>query len=410
MAGFSLEKGNFTKMSPNVYQYRTPILVKAKRGWYVEYYFQIPENFKHKYNIKAKWERFQVREDMNRRKGQEKEIYAIWLREWVEGKLKEGFNPFTNSIEKIAKDQSGIEEKKFLSAEDALRMFLEEWKTRGLDPVNTYPKYERVVTRLIEWLIKKTIALYPIQDITQNHIEAFLKDMKKEHGFGNREYNNHYDFTRTAFNFLLKKKFITEAPTAGIDKQKANTTKHRYFDEKSLQAITKAMLNTDPYLYMAFQTVYYLCVRSEKELKFLKVGNIMWEQNKILAEITKGKAERYINLDPKLRELFIKQGIDKYPADHYIFGVEGHPAPKPFGRGFLSKRFMKARKLAGLSSDFTIYGAKHTRIIHLNQDGASDSDIIGLTGHKDYEAFAKYMRDLGLDVNVEKLNRISRTI
>lgn len=74
----------------------------------------------------------------------------------------------------------------------------------------------------------------------------------------------------------------------------------------------------------------------------------------------------------------------------------------------ISARFAKIRKKAGLSSDHTPYGFKHTRIIHLKMDGGQDKDIMQLTGHTSYQAYAEYLRDLGVDGNPEAINQISR--
>ena len=43
-------------------------------------------------------------------------------------------------------------------------------------------------------------------------------------------------------------------------------------------------------------------------------------------------------------------------------------------------------------------------------DGLNDADIMSLTGHKDFSAYAKYLRDLGLSADVKKINEKSRKI
>lgn len=78
--------------------------------------------------------------------------------------------------------------------------------------------------------------------------------------------------------------------------------------------------------------------------------------------------------------------------------------------GLFAKKFRKVRDSIGVASVYTLMGMRHTRIIHLKQDGATDADIMSLTGHKTYEALSKYLRDLGLDADAEKLNRISRKV
>lgn len=408
VAGFIFSDKTVVSSLSKIFHYRKPEIVKAKKGWYIKYYYRIPVHVRKFYDDKE-WYRFRIREDINRRSGKEREQYAEWLRTEIEESLKKGYNPFEPDMEHVEKEDLGIEEEKDLGAKDAVLLFLEVWEKRGLEEASMR-KYRRTANRLIEWFEKKSIPYRNIQEITQDNIEQFLNELKREKKFSNREFNNTYDFTRTIFNFLLKKKYISQSPCAGIDKMKTKSTKHRFFDEKNLKEIKKAMKATDQYLDFACDTVYYLCIRSEKELMNLKVGNILWSLNKVLADITKGNSERYIPMDENIKAIFLKKGIDKYPADYYVFGIHGKPSIKPFGQSFFSKRFRKIRDAAGLDKNFTIYGFKHTRVIHLKQDGASDSDIMSLTGHKDFGAYAKYLRDLGMDADAAKINRLSRKI
>jgi site-specific recombinase XerD len=410
MPGFIIYNKNSVSSLSHIYNYRKPRIVKAKQGWYIKYYYRIPVDVRHLYDHKE-WLPFRFTEGMNRRKGKDREEYAEFLVTEITNALKNGYNPFTSAIEYVENEAAGIILPKEMIAQDALQLFLDKWGQRGLAK-ESMAKYRRYVGRLMDWLREKNMLYNDVKNITVDHIEAFLSDNKKKYNYGNREYNNAHDFIRTAFNYLLKKKMIDQSPMVEIDKLKTKSSKHRYYDEKSLDAITRGMKTMDPYTYLAFQTVYYLCVRSEKELKSIKVGNIQWKQNMILAEAegTKGGSGRYIPMDENIKQLFIQHKVNEYPPDYYLFGIKGTPAAAPFGKGFFSKRFKKIRETVGLPSHFTIYGAKHTRIIHLKQDGLSDADIMALTGHKDFGAYAKYLRDLGLSANPEKINKLSRVI
>lgn len=81
-----------------------------------------------------------------------------------------------------------------------------------------------------------------------------------------------------------------------------------------------------------------------------------------------------------------------YSPDYYVVGKgnrikfvrENTPSPKPFPNNMISARFAKIRKKAGLTLDHTPYSFKHTRVIHLKQDGARDSDIMQVTGHTSF--------------------------
>jgi integrase len=92
------------------------------------------------------------------------------------------------------------------------------------------------------------------------------------------------------------------------------------------------------------------------------------------------------------------------------FLKDGEPGTEPFGKGFFSKRFGYIRKKLKLDPSYTIYGFKHTRVIHLKIDGVPDQDIMALTGHADYVSFAHYLRDLGLTVNPDSINQKTRKL
>lgn len=406
VAGFIIQNKNSVETVSKQFRYRSLRLVKSEHGWYIGYSYRIPQDVRKLYNDKE-WMHFRIKMGINHRKGSDRLEYAEWLLSEIKKSLKEGYNPFNAEKEFIAEEREGIETPEELNATAAMELFLDKWKDKGLEPTS-YSKYERYVTRFMSWLKLKSIPYTDVNNITQDHIENFLAHVRTTYSLSNREVNNHYDFIRTAFNFLLRKKLIESSPCAGYTKLKTKVTKHRFYDAKSLEIITRALAELDTYTLLAFQTVYHLCVRSDKELMNLKVGNIQWESNSILAEVSKTD-QRYIPMDENIKTFF-REHIKDAPGNFYIFGIEGKPSIKPFGTGFFAKRFRKVRDMAGLSSDYTLYGAKHTRVVHLKQDGATDADIMSLTGHKDFNSYAKYLRDLGMDADAKKLSLLSRKI
>jgi hypothetical protein len=88
----------------------------------------------------------------------------------------------------------------------------------------------------------------------------------------------------------------------------------------------------------------------------------------------------------EMLNVFKQRKILNYPGDYYVFSAphknkfvkDGEPGLENFGKGFFSKRFSKIRTKIGLDRNFTIYGLKHSRIIHLKLDGVADQDIMSL--------------------------------
>ncbi len=411
VAGFIVYNKNLANTLPKFYHYRKPKLVRGKAGWYIEYYYRIPAEVRGMYlNVNGEpkeWERFRIREDLNRRKGKEREIYAEWLLNEITSSLESGYNPFRPDLETHSENKIEDSSCTDINITDALIQYIQHVKDRGLERTSV-AKYEKVIYRFLEWLKTKRIPYTEANNITTDLIEKWLLDMKKTFGFKNREYNNHFTFIRTAFNYLLKKKLILTNPCIGIEKQKTKASKHRYFDDQTLRDITRALEVQEPYTLLAFLCVYHLCIRSEKELKYLKIENINFDANNIL--IVESKTDhRYVPMDDVIKAK-LKEYVNGHPKHFYLFGIKGVPSNQPFGKGFFSKRFKKVRESIGISSDYTIYGAKHTRIVHLKKDGATDAEIMKLGGWRDYNSMSKYMRDLGMDADMEVLNRLSRKI
>jgi integrase len=248
-------------------------------------------------------------------------------------------------------------------------------------------------------------------------VQLALQEESEREKWSNRTFNNNVTALSTVFNFLEDEKIIPENPTKKITRKKAKAQKHRYYDPERFKKVRAVMQQQDPLLFFAAKLVYYLCIRSEKELKYLKVGNIFLDRRQVFiqAEESKTDADRFISIPDELMDE-LAAIRNKYPTNYYVVGKgarikyvkENTPSSKPFPVNMLSARFMKIRKAAGLSSNHTLYSFKHTRIIHLKQDGANDADIMQLTGHESYQAFSDYLRDLGMAGNPETINNISR--
>lgn len=384
--------------------YKPPKIKGEYPNKFIEYYFRNPET--------DTWKRFKVYEEINRNKSP---LYDEKLLKGVHKALKKGYNPFVEG-DPLNPVKPKLEQKPH-TIQRALHYFLLKWKERGQDP-ETIVRYDRAIKYLEAWLLMKGLQHVPATDITQENIEAALQYHKVQKNWTNRTYNNNKAFLSTCFLYLQKKGIIQLNPCADIAKQKTRSKKHRYYDEKTMNKIMGVMKEHDPYLYFAAQVVYHLCVRSEKELQNLMVGNIYPERMQVLLQITKTKHDRYIPMNEQILKVFQERKVFDYSETDYLFSPphktkflpDGHPGPEPFARGFFSRRFARIRKMAGLSGEWTLYGYKHTRVIHLKKDGATDAEIMNLTGHTDFASYAGYLRDLGIDVNPENIHRLSRSI
>ncbi len=270
---------------------------------------------------------------------------------------------------------------------------------------------------MTDYLKKNGLQHAPVKTITRDQIKFALREAANEYEWSNRTFNNNKTALSTMFIFLETEKIITDIPTERIETKKTKSKKHRYYDPEQFERVRKVMKADDPLVYFATRLIYYLCIRAEKELKHFRVGNIFLDRKQVLiqAEESKTDSDRFIPIpDELMKELtYIR---NHYPPEYYVIGKgtrvkfvkENTPSAKPFANNMISARFAKIRKKAKLSSDHTPYSFKHTRVIHLKQDGARDADIMQVTGHISFQAYSQYLRDLGVDGNPEAINRISR--
>jgi len=410
-----LTRNSAKTVSTKFATYKPAEIVKGKDRWYIEYYYRIPIELRPLHGNKE-WKRYRVFEDINRYKTDE---YANTLLAAVNLALEEGYNPFKFIAKEVEQKKKGITAPEFYTVGEAMEKFITKWRKRRLEK-NTLDDYLFTKNLLVEWFTIYGLINTDIKNITEDHIEKFLYDSKTKNGWGNRRFNNILRYTSTIFAYLLKKKIVDRNLCIDIELLEVQTKKHKFYDEKNLKKILDLAKQHDPYLFFAIQCVYYLCIRSEKELKNFMVKNIFPERCKVLitAGGSKTKSDRLIPLHSEMMEVFKERKILEYDDRHFVFGVEsknnfiadGKPGLVPFGHGFFSKRFYKIRKMAGLSNDYTIYGFKHTRVIHLKLDGASDAEVMGLTGHTDYVSFSKYLRDLGEATDLTRLAGLTRKI
>jgi integrase len=396
-------------------KYRAPRLYKGAR-WWIEYQFRVPPCVRHLHKNKT-WEKFRVFEDINRYKTDE---YAQLLLTAISFALKEGFDPFEHEKqlqEQIQQEVAPASVKdKVWTITQGLNYFLQKWQKRDNEE-STLRRYKHPIELLTQWLTVRKMQNQPLDILTDEHIEAFLEEGKERYEWSKRTYNNHKGFLQTIFKFLVDKGIMKSNPCIGVALKKTKSQKHKYYDQKRLETIRELLKKHDPVLFLAARLVYYLCIRSDKELKYFKVGNIFLDRKQVLvrADDSKTDSDRYIPISdeilPDLQYL-----VKNYPPEYYVIGPGSRnkfvrnntPGKIPFGRNFLSARFAKIRQLAGFSSDYTLYGFKHTRIVHLKRDGGKDTDIMQLTGHTTYEAYSTYLRDLGMEGDPDAINQISR--
>lgn len=381
--------------------WRPARLSKGKK-WYISYQYRNPET--------GRMQKIKVYENINRiHDEKEKESYAKDVVDGVNRALKAGYNPF--EVEE--------ESHKTWTIQQSVLFFKQHLASKGIE-ASSVRIYGSTIKRFLKWVTQRGIQNSDVNSITSHAIELYLDETREKQEWSNRSFNNERNLLKTAFIFLQKRGIVSINPVATIEKKKVISKKHRYYDEKTMTRVLDILKEIDPYLFFACQVVYYLCIRSEKELKLFKVGNIFPDRMQVLINGSDSKTsrDRFIPMPDEMLSVFKERGIFDYPDNYYVFGVphknkfvrDGEPGPEPFGKGFFSERFSRLREKMKISADYTIFSFRHTRAIHLKLDGAPDHEIMSLFGHTDFATTVKYLRDIGLTVSENSINKRTRKL
>lgn len=409
---FSMSENVKTVSKGKNISWKPPRVVNDTGRVYIEYYFRVPYGLPpeieaiHTEKRPGKWERFRTFCDINRIKDPG---YTKHVLDTLEAWLKEGNDPFQHEIEHL-KRLKAIEaaeeaaQKARITLNAATERFLAQYDEKGRSPMwvplSLLKKHLVGTTPLSEsrWY-------QPLEQITQDDIMEFLVDTKIAKGWSNTTYNDKVAKLVTFFKFCTDDlKSFPVSPMAGIKKlKKGDVVKLIPFEDDVLPDVKKKMLAYVPWgqhLHNWCEMIYYTCMRPDKELRNLQVKHIVWGRHNIdiPEEVGKGGRGRWIFMVPELEELLKSMGVKDSPPDYYLFGKEGVPGPEPVGLAFYSNIFRdNIREPNGLDERLTPYCFKHTRCLHLWQEGVPLSVIQQLCGHSKPSMTERYLsKGLGL--------------
>lgn len=406
-----LKPNNATLVPNRKYTYfKPPRLVLAKHRKYVEYYYRVPldlpADLQAKHNPPGSWERFRVFENINRFKDPE---FDRKLVQGVLDSLEEGKSPFQHEIDeyhriKRKKEEEAKVKEQVITLNYATEKFLEGYKNEG-----TKGQYRTIVNFLKEYFTGETETVtdpwyQSVKYITDEDLLGFMQHYEEKRPWKPNTYNDKLEKIITIWEYLITKKYIKENPAKLLEKySKGNIVKHEYYQDDFIPVVKEAMLKIGfwgPVLHQFCEVVYYSCTRTDQETRRLKVENIQWDlkQLYIPEDIAKGGRPRSIYMVAELEDLFLSMFLKNVPGHYYIFGKEGVPGPIPTDDGFFSDRFREdVREPNGFSDKFTIYGWKHTRIVHLYLAGVDIALLQQLCGHSSPSMTLKYLsRGLGI--------------
>lgn len=271
--------------------------------------------------------------------------------------------------------------------------------------INTYRKYEGRLKLFKEHLKSIGLETVMIFDIRKDQVFTFLKKYQVERDWSNKTYNHYLQALHTFFEYYISNYdgYIDKNPCEKIKRLQVTKVGNRPFDNYEFPKTLELLKVRNTYLYQFSRFIYYSCLRPDAELRKLQI----WEIDLISRRLgvpgmnSKGKITQWVPIDDNLADIISEMELDKYPRDYYVFGKNGAPGPGPVHEKYFGKYFRPIKKELKLHPLVNLYSFKHTRAIHLVEDGEKLHNIIKLTRHKTLAELMDYLKDMGVIVGDE---------
>ncbi|MGB3542183.1 MAG: site-specific integrase [Rubrivirga sp.] len=266
---------------------------------------------------------------------------------------------------------------------------------RDLRP-HTLAKYRTVIGLLVRELGSD----FPLSSVGSDHIESFLKGRDRK-----AVTRKTYSTTLSPFfNWLVGIGFIATNPVAGVRLQRVPAKAPRYLSKEEVLRLVLAVkwdaainprVPSDSSLWIVpiIEANVYLGLRVSE------VCNLQWEDVDLERATltvrnrdgftTKSGKERTLPLPDRPLEVLERVYKQSRNAQRYVFRVS--PASRQLTRHYLSRRFKRYARLAGLSEDVCFHTTRHTCASWLAERGCAVEAIRLYLGHSSVRVTERYM-------------------
>jgi integrase len=358
--------------------------------WFVYFSYRHPQTYK--------MERFKVFKDLNKFNTlQERKDYAKLIINSINSLLRMGYNPY----QEFEHGPQRIDKNILKCAE----FYLSEKKHSVAH--KTFRAYKGHISFFTKWIEASKLAHLKIGEINKGHIRQFLADYRDKSGVaGNRQLNNIKDNVGLMFSYYLKNfdDILDKNPITGLTNLPYITQGNLAYSESQVNTLKELMSDHNPSLLLFCETIYETCCRPHEEARKLIIDDFEFEQNRlrIRPELSKSGRNEWIPLSDKFCAK-IKQHIKGYPKEYYLFGKGLTPGTDPEKEWTINRAYRKIKKLAGMDGSYTIYSWKHTYCTRAYIDTKDVYYIQTKCRHTDLAVTCKYLRNLGLFVDLKKL-------
>ncbi|BDS13088.1 tyrosine-type recombinase/integrase [Aureispira anguillae] len=224
-----------------------------------------------------------------------------------------------------------------------------------------------------------------------NVYQFFFEYLTKEKRVAPTTYNDYIRCITQALGWCDQQQLME-----AIEKRKASPTPAAYFTQSQRTFLSNAIKNSNPNLWFFVQFVYYCFLRPRAELRLLKVGDVILEEQKILvpANIAKNKKQQYVAIPnaffPTVEKKIRNRNPNEYlfPGNHYL---------SPTGMNTFGRQHRELLKELGFdTSRYKLYSWKHTGAVAAVKAGIHIKQLQIQLRHHSLDQVDEYLRQLGV--------------
>ncbi|MCK3684205.1 tyrosine-type recombinase/integrase [Maribellus sp. YY47] len=371
--------------------------VSQKNKWFIEFYVRNPRN--------NKMVRFRKYQGINKHRTRvERQAAAEKMKHYWTEKLKEGWSPFNEGLvvyDDNLEFQTAIRNYRKLKAKNGTFRFYASkyinWKKAELEPasLSTYRSRLRIFD---SWLEGVGMNEVDINYITNQIIVDFSWHIIDNVKLSRTTTQNYQNLLKEVFNFVCKERKGYSNPCFDLPMtRRVSDSPALPIQEIDIPILKKAILKSDPQLWLACQFIYYCFIRPRKELRFLRIGDIDLGRSviRIKTENSKTDVARVVSIPEVFKEeLLQNHRIDSYPKKYYVIGKKGRPGNDPVSYNNMSDRWVRIRRKLGMPEDYKMYSWKHTGNGRAAIAGIPLRDLQGQNGHSSVQMTERYLKNI----------------
>ncbi len=296
--------------------------------------------------------------------------------------------------------QIEVKRKKVLSVRDAFEQAIKIKKGSLRD--NSYKDYKSCKKLLLEFFEKKEpeVLSLPITKLTNQHLMNYFEYLQVEEICQPVTINNRKTYIITLLNDLVDYEYIKENPLTNRKLLREDEIKtHAIFTDEHFNKIKEYLERHNTQLLQFIFVMMYTFAR-RNELRQLQVKHINLERSigHVPANLSKNRCPRNFEIMQPLHEVLTGMSIEKADPEYFLFGKEGKPGPKKYGRNYFSIKFKEMRDKLNLPKSYTLYSSKHYGVTKHFISGYDIRWLQDQAGFQDMETIEKYLRSLSLKI------------